>query len=166
MDLETIKLKIRKNKDIIYTNGYGVLVFILWDLIKIVLYSIDASPDTSPIKANDSSLLYLSLFVSVLAAITIFAAITGYMAIRVGKKNSKRYVALIVLSVITCLFSVQLMIDDIYLCTIIVSYGLSISVISVLTDIFFFVMTLILTIASFKLNRLRKLEKEANTNER
>lgn len=166
MDLETIKLKIRKNKDIIYTNGYGVLVFILWDLIKIVIFSIDASPDTSSVSAIDLDVIYLSLISSVLAAITILAAITGFMAIRVGKKNSKRYVALIVLSVITCLFSVQLMVDDIYLCTIIASYSISIYIISILTDVFFFMMTLFLTISSFKLNRLRKLEKEANTNER
>lgn len=164
MDLESIKLKIRKNKDIIYTNGYGVLVFILWDLIKIVLYSVDAAPDSA--MSNDLDTLYLSLFSSVLAAITILTAITGFMAIRVGKKNSRHRIALIVLSIITCLFSVQLMVDDIYLCMIIASYSISIYIVSILTDIFFFMMTLFLTISSFKLNRLRKLEKEANTNER
>lgn len=164
MDLESIKLKIRKNKDIIYTNGYGVLVFILWDLIKIVLYSVDAAPDSA--MSNDLDTLYLSLFSSVLAAITILTAITGFMAIRVGKKNSRHHVALIVLSIVTCLFSIQLMVDDIYLCVIVVSYGIPISIISVLTDFFFFTMVLLLTISSFKLNRLCRLEKEASINER
>ena len=112
MDLETIKLKIRKNKDIIYTNGYGVLVFILWNLIKVILYSVDAVPEVDPEVATELDILFSSLFSSVLAAITIFTIITGIMAIRVGKKNSRHRIALIVLSVITCLLSLHEVLEN------------------------------------------------------
>lgn len=165
MDLETIKLKIRKNKGIIYTNGYGVLIFMLWSLIKITLYLVDVAPDVTPDVNDDLYIIYMSLVSSSSIIADVLAAITGFLAIRVGKNNKKRYISLIVLSTITCFLNLQFVAGDIYLCVIIAD-DIATLIISVLTDVFFFTMTLFLMISAFRLKRLTKLEKEATTNER
>ncbi|MCQ2795412.1 MAG: hypothetical protein MJ214_04340 [Bacilli bacterium] len=166
MDLETIKLKIRKNKDIIYMNGYGVLVFMLWSLIKIILYLVDIAPEVSPGVDDNLDIIYLSLVIASSVIDDAFTIITGLLAIRVGKNNKPHYTALIVLSIITCSLGLEFLVGDILLCVILASDTSATIIANILTDTFFLTMTVFLTISAFKLNNLRRLEKEATTNER
>lgn len=159
MDLETIKLKIRKNKDTIHVDGYGVLIFMLWSLIKIILYSIDATPENHQSVDSNFNLIYLSSIISISLIEDILTVITGYIAIQVGKKNKPRYVALVVLSVITCILSLEFVAGDIWLCIVIANEAIGTAIVGIITDALFLALTLSLTISAIKLNKLRKLEK-------
>lgn len=165
MDLDTIKLKIRKNKDIIYTNGYGILVFVLWSLVKLILYLVDIAPYVSPGVEDELDVVYSSLTLASSLIECAIAIATGVVAINAGKKDKPYRSSLIALAVITCFLSIDFIIFDFWVAMFLVETFSSTALIGVITDVFFFSVVLVLLVAAIKLYKLEKKAKGLNYHE-
>ena len=81
MEKLQVQRLIRKNKDILYTAGYGLLIFVLWALLKTILYVFGILPSADESKASVESTNYLIYILTV----TIFSDI-----LTIGLKSGER----------------------------------------------------------------------------
>ena len=133
MDQEEVSRKIWKNKDILSTCGYGIIILIVWDFIKQILYSFYITPDTEAISTETYTLSTLIFE----AALLIICIVTGILAGKYGKSSKKEKPLIVVFSIILAVFSIAAVVADALALGYLFKEVKVISILSVITDFLF-----------------------------
>lgn len=169
MKLQEIQKKIRRQKDLLATNGYGVIIFILWNFVKsIISVQPIVSPENNMTEISEETLIIISIVLIAflgLLFLEVFAGIfTGIFAIREGQKDKKAGKKLRIFSTILCVFGLIFVFGDI--ASFISKPEFSTALfISMIIDFVYCMFAIFIVVSSMYLTRLYKLEKEANINE-
>lgn len=160
MNQTELKRKIWKNKDILSTCGYGVIIFIVWTFIKQLLYSMHIMP------SNDELAEDIYSIISVIYNTVIFIAClaTGFLARKYGRKDRKEKPTIFVLSIILSILSVLTVFVDSFLLIYIIEEFDILSLIAVIMDLLFCIFVIRIASSVFTLKKLYKI-REANNNE-
>ena len=160
MKQDELKRKIWKNKDILITCGYGIIIFIVWGFIKQLLYSMYIVPSNEELEGDTYFVLNLVLNLVLLAV----CLATGLLARKYGKKDKKEKPAIFILSILLSIFTSLIVFIDSLLIFVIIDQFDIIALVSVIMDILFYILVLRVTCSAFKLRKLYKI-REANNNE-
>ena len=160
MQKDLILKRTRKNRDILSACGYGVIVFCLWGLIKILIWAFIIVPGLEIDPSTISSSNYFWPYVINTIILYIFSFLTGLFSVRNGKKD-KNYIVLI------CIFSIPLVIlnclslaYDIYIQIKLIDVD-GFYIASTVIEVIFIYFSIRVMISSFLLKKYsKKLEKE------
>ena len=158
-EIENTSKIIRKNRDILLTNGYGVIVFVLWNLIKGVIYIETFIPGVAEEVVVGEKILYVILIAIVTFLETMTGFTVGALAIKAGKKGSRIPIPLIVSCIILGLFAIFFVVSDIIACFLYGTFDLMLFL-STLVDTGYLMFVFALIISCFKLNKLLGNESE------
>lgn len=164
MELPEIRRNIRKNKDILHTAGYGILVFIIWGFIKLFIYIFAVAPLITPEKEDifDQIFLYSTIGFGIIdLIISIFIVLTCIREYKFKKRfNLFKKILFIVLAILAFIYFVE----DVFIQIATKTFDVTLIFLT-LSDLIYFYICLRLTISYFLLSNLSKKEKEV-TNER
>lgn len=160
MNLEKVKKNIRKHKDVLATCGYGVLVFLVWTLVKVIIFVGSIIPEIT----TNSQVLYSVSYLSIFLVNTTIGAICGFLALKEGKNNKTGNIVLRVLSVLLSLIAAFNLVVDVFTDVSDGTFSFVI-IVTYIADVAFLIICLQIMISSFKLLKFYKLEEE-NSNER
>ncbi|MCQ2802442.1 MAG: hypothetical protein MJ225_02020 [Bacilli bacterium] len=159
MKLSLIEKLIRKNKDVLATCGYGIIVFLLWGIVKTVIWAYDILPTYYPTMDGQSAITYVSIYTTTYSLFYIFSVLTGIFSIQEGKKDKKRGLAICILSIPLAITSILSTGYDLYAQITSRELDLLYVAFSVFEVIFlYFIIRLI--ISAFLLRRYENLIKE------
>lgn len=161
MEKEEISLKIRKYHDILATAGYGVIVFVLWNLLKTIIYIRDIIPLLNDETRSLSDEFAGYLFSGIAIIFYIFVVIAGIFAIKEGKGGRRFNVLGRVLPLILSVISISFIIVDIMAFVRLKQFD-TIYLINIVSDFICNGILFALTISAFILKKLYKLEGAQN----
>lgn len=159
MKLSIIERLVRKNKDVLATCGYGVIVFLLWGLVKTVIWAYDILPTYYPNLESSSAIRYVAIYVISYSLFYILCVLTGIFSIQEGKKDKKRGLAICLLSIplvltniISTGYDLYVQIDSRELDLLYVAFSVF--------EVIFLYFTIRLLISAFLLRKYEKMIKE------
>lgn len=155
-----IRRNIHKYKDFLATAGFGIIVLIVWGLIKTIVYVRWFLPQLN--NSAEQVFSWTATGLNILEfALCLF---TGFFAKRSGKSDKKEKPILLILTILLLFFGLVITASDIYF---IIQYNEVdiISIISLLSDTLFLFFVGLILVSIFKLKKLYKAQKEVN-NER
>lgn len=157
IDLETpeITRKVNKHKAILTAAGYGIIVFILWNFIKGIIYLRYFLPENQEVSELGYSIGYIVLSV----ADTVICLITAFYAGRIAKKDKKIKAVFIVLASLVLLGSCLTFGVDIATLCFLDKFSI-ISVFLFVADIIFFVFTIQIFVSTIVLKKIEKGQKD------
>lgn len=162
MEVSENKRKFRKYKDKLATAGYGVVIFILWGIIKELFYLKWYFPNNEEI-ADKGYLIGFSIFSLVLLGICLA---TGILARKYGRSDYKEKTIFIVFSFILGFLVIASLFFDIALLFTVLDDFDVLAFITLIADVSFFVFVLQILISIFLLKNVYKTDNKEVTNER
>lgn len=160
MDYELAKKRMRKCKDILTTTGYGIVILVLWDFLKGIIYLNWSIPTITESLNHPYAIAYTVFIFTELA----FCTASGIFFLKIGRGSKEIGVKTLTFAILLLLYAIACI--AINIATIILSSGFDImtSVIFVEDILFLFFSTRILY-SVITLVKLSKALKEQN-NER
>lgn len=157
IDLETpeITRKVNKHKAILTAAGYGIIVFILWNIIKGIIYLRYFLPENQEVSDLGYSIGYIVL----VSVNTVICLVTAYYAGRIAKKDKKINAVFIVLTVLVLLVGCLTFGLDIATLCLLDKFSI-ISVFLFVADIIFFVFTIQIFVSAIVLKKIEKGQKD------
>ena len=164
MEKLQIQRLIRKNKDILYTAGYGLLIFVLWGLLKTILYVFGILPSMSEDQFSVESTSYLIYILTATIFSDILSFIVFYLCRREGRNDIKVGKILRILGGLLLIFSIGFVIGDIIMQIRIGQFDL-IAILIIFGEAIYAFFTILVFASSIRLSYLYMLE-ERPINER
>ena len=157
LDLETpeITRKANKHKAILTAAGYGIIVFILWNFIKGIIYLRYFLPENQEVSDLGYSIGYIVL----VCVDTIICLVTAFYAGRVAKKDKRINVVFIILASLVLLGGCLTFGIDIAILCFLDKFSI-ISVFLFVADIIFFVFTIQIFVSTIVLKKIEKGQKD------
>lgn len=160
MDLTLAKKKMRKCRDILATTGYAIIILVLWDFVKGIIYVNWSIPSIVESVNNPYAVAYIVfIIVELLFCITI-----GLIFSKIGRGNKAINNKALVLSILLCVFALTCASINIATVTLKDGFDIMTSVIFV-EDILFLYFSFRNLYSVITLIKLSKMLKEQN-NER
>lgn len=160
MDFALAKKKMRKCRDILTTTGYGIIILVLWDFVKGIIY-LNWSIPTVIETVNDT---YAVAYIVFILVELVFCVAIGLIFSKIGRGHKAVGAKTLALSILLCVFALTC--TSINIAAVIIEDGFDImtSVIFV-EDILFLYFSFRNLYSVITLIKLSKLLKEQN-NER
>lgn len=159
MEINEIQRNIRKNKDILNSSGYGILVFFAWNIVKIFVYVYGLGSFVSPGVEDESDILY-RFIISTQSALQLFIGIfIAIFFMRNYHPNKKMDIIKKSLLMLFVLIALSFIAVDIFLLIISRSFD-AVIIFSLIMDCVYATLVIYAVISFFKLVKLTKLEKE------
>lgn len=160
MDLTLAKKKIRKCKDVLVTTGYAIVILVLWDFVKGIIY-LNWSIPTIVESVNDP---YAVAYIVFIIVELLFCVTIGLIFSKIGRGNKAINNKALVLSILLCVFALTCASINIATVTLKDGFDIMTSVIFV-EDILFLYFSFRNLYSVITLIKLSKMLKEQN-NER
>lgn len=158
--MEIKKSQILKNKDILATSGYALIIFTLWSIVKALLYFYFA-PDFVQTVLEELTVYGLGdinyityICIAVDFAVKIFI---GLCAIGEGKKHKNESYFYIILSFVLIVFSLISIASDLYL---LIKYidAISIVVLSLVVDLILTYIIISIAVCAIKNKKYKNIK--------
>ncbi|MCQ2796020.1 MAG: hypothetical protein MJ213_01740 [Bacilli bacterium] len=101
MDFTLAKKKMRKCRDILTTTGYAIIILVLWDFVKGIIY-LNWSIPSAVESVNDPYAFAYIIFVLVEL---VFCVTTGLIFSKIGRGNKAIGTKILVLSILLSVFA-------------------------------------------------------------
>lgn len=101
MDLTLAKKKIRKCKDVLVTTGYAIVILVLWDFVKGIIY-VNWSIPSIVESVNDP---YAIAYIVFILVELVFCVTIGLIFSKIGRGNKAINNKALVLSILLCVFA-------------------------------------------------------------
>lgn len=160
MDLTLAKKKIRKCKDVLVTTGYAIVILVLWDFVKGIIY-VNWSIPSIVESVNDP---YTVAYIVFIIVELLFCVTIGLIFSKIGRGNKAINNKTLVLSILLCVFALTCVSINIATVTLKDGFDIMTSVIFV-EDILFLYFSFRNLYSVITLIKLSKMLKEQN-NER
>lgn len=155
-----IKKKARRCRDILVTTGYGIIVLVLWDFVKGIVYLNWSIPSLVE-SVNDPRAIAYAIFICIEL---VFCITCGLILSKAGRSNKNLTAKTLALSILLCVFALTCL--SINLADVIISNGFDImTTVIFVEDIFFICFSFLNLYSVITLINLSKTLKEQN-NER
>ena len=160
MDFALTKKKMRKCRDILATTGYAIIILVLWDFVKGIIYVNWSIPSIVESVNNPYAIAYIVFIIVEL----LFCVTIGLIFSKIGRGNKMIDNKTLVLSILLCVFALAC--TSINIAAVVIESGFDImtSVIFV-EDILFLYFSFRNLYSVITLIKLSKILKEQN-NER
>lgn len=101
MDLTLAKKKIRKCKDVLVTTGYAIIILVLWDFVKGIIY-VNWSIPSIVESVNDP---YAIAYIVFILVELVFCVTIGLILSKMGRGHKAIGTKTLVLSILLCVFA-------------------------------------------------------------
>lgn len=159
MEKLQVQRLIRKNKDILYTAGYGLLIFVLWTLLKTILYVFGILPSADESQASVESTNYLIYILAVTIFSDILTIIVFYLSRKEGRNDFKVGKILRILAGLLVIATIGFVIGDIIVQIKIGQFDM-IGILIIVGEVIYTIFTILVFVSSLRLSNLYKLEEE------
>ena len=153
-------IRIRKYRDLLSTGGYGIVLFCIWNIIKIFIYIEDIIPVFAEEYSLDDQTLVLSSIIYLVCA-NLVAIIVGVISIKEGKKGRVKGIIHQIATSFIALVGLSILVTD----TLgFIYYGTFDALLLLLSlfDVVYFLAGLQMAVSSIMLAKLEKQERRNN----
>lgn len=150
-----IRRNTHKYKDFLATGGFGIIMLIVWGLIKGIIYIRWIVPQLTDV--SEQAFSWTATGVNLIEfTLCLF---TGFFAKKSGKGDKKEKISLLILTILIIILGLAITASDIYVVVQYNEFDL-ISIISIIGDVLFLFFSGLILFSILKLKQLYKMQKE------